>query len=86
MKNGKFLKTGINVIIEKRVEGEAFEKLKQNPKFDKTEKWIDESFESLKATFHTEKQGEMLLELEEAWNSQKALYLEYAYRQGLEDS
>lgn len=28
----------------------------------------------------------MLLELEEAWNSQKALYLEYAYRQGLEDS
>lgn len=49
------LKQGFNVIIEKRVEGEAFEKLKQNPKLDKTEKWIDESFESLKATFHTEK-------------------------------
>lgn len=84
MKNA--LKEAFNVIIEKRVEGEAFAKAKQTAAYCETEKQIDRSFEDLKASFDTENQMNLLLELEEAWNRQKSLYLEYAYRQGLEDS
>ena len=80
------LKQAFNVIIEKRVEGVAFTKFKQTPEYADTEKRIDEGFESLKESFTTDEQWKILLELEDAWNSQKAHYLDYAYRQGLEDS
>lgn len=80
------LKQAFNVIIEKRVEGAAFTKFKKTPEYSETEKRIDEVFQNLKESFSTDQQTKMLLELEDAWNSQKAFYLEYAYQQGLEDS
>lgn len=64
MKNA--LKEAFNVIIEKRVEGEAFAKAKQTAEYCATEKQIDGSFEDLKASFETEDQVNLLLKLEEA--------------------
>lgn len=84
MKNA--LKEAFNVIIEKRVEGEAFAMARQTAEYCETEKQIDGSFEDLRASLDNENQINLLLELEEGWNRQKALQLEYAYRQGLEDS
>lgn len=80
------IKQAVNKIIGKRVEDAAYLKVKESYPYTEVEKRIDEGFEKLKTSFTAENQKKLLLELEDAWNLQQALRLEYAYRQGLEDS
>lgn len=76
----------IQLIIEERAQGVAWEKAKEDKVFVNASSKCSIILELLSESLTTDNQRHLLRELESVWNLAELVMQEYIYRQGLEDS
>ncbi|RFA34775.1 hypothetical protein CAI16_10345 [Virgibacillus dokdonensis] len=75
-----------NIVFVERIHQVAYRNAIKNSNLKKEEDHADEIFKQLQAALTTTEQKDLLTELEAAWNSMYAVFLEYSYCQGIADS
>ncbi|WP_121640317.1 hypothetical protein [Virgibacillus sp. Bac330] len=75
-----------NIVFVERIHQVAYRNALINSNLKKEEDHADEIFKQLQAALTTTEQKDLLTELEAAWNSMYAVFLEYSYCQGIADS
>lgn len=75
-----------NIIFVERIHQVAYNKALKNSSLKSEEDHVEKIFKQLQAELNTPEQKRLLIELEAAWNSMYAVFLEYSYCQGIADS
>jgi hypothetical protein len=82
----KTVQRAFDQIITERLNEVVFRKVRANLEYREANTRALELFDKLMNSLQTEEQKELLYDLEEAWNLAESYFIEYSYRQGLEDS
>ncbi|NBJ71040.1 MULTISPECIES: hypothetical protein [Clostridia] len=75
-----------NIIFIERIHQVAYNKALKKSNLKSEEDHVEKVFKQLQAELNTPEQKRLLTELEAAWNSMYAVFLEYSYCQGIADS
>ncbi|KNE19439.1 hypothetical protein [Virgibacillus pantothenticus] len=75
-----------NIIFIERIHQVAYRNALINSNLKEEEDRVEKVFKQLQAALTTKEQQDLLTELEAAWNSMYAVFLEYSYCQGIADS
>ncbi|MFS0647314.1 hypothetical protein [Siminovitchia sp. 179-K 8D1 HS] len=84
--NNIIRKAFINVVFFERVHQVAYKEVMADSEFLTAEEVSSQLLSQLEESLSTKEQKELLLELESAWDSKYAIFLEYSYCQGIADS